>query len=183
MSEPVVATERLILREWREEDAAPWQAICSDPEVMRHLGPLMSMEDARSYIARTQAIQAEHGYCFWAMERREDGALMGFCGVKPGAEGTPIAGRLEIGWRMGTAFWGKGYAREAAQAAIEWIWANRAEDSIWAITTPDNNRSWGLMERLGMTRRADMDFEHQKLAVDDPLRPHITYEIRRRTNS
>jgi hypothetical protein len=39
------------------------------------------------------------------------------------------------------------------------------------------------MERLGMTRRADMDFEHQKLAVDDPLRPHITYEIRRRTNS
>ncbi len=179
MSEAVIETERLILRGWRDADIAPWHAICSDPAVMAHLGPLMTRDEAAAYVARMQAMQADIGHCFWAMESKADGALMGFCGVKPGADGTPIMDRLEIGWRMGQAHWGKGYAREAAQAAIDWVWSNRAEDSIWAITTPDNSRSWGLMARLGMARRRDMDFDHQLLAIDDPLRPHITHEIRR----
>jgi RimJ/RimL family protein N-acetyltransferase len=179
VSEAVIETERLILRGWRDADIAPWHAICSDPTVMAHLGPLMTRDEAAAYVARMQAMQADIGHCFWAMESRADGALIGFCGVKPGADGTPIKDRLEIGWRMGQAYWGRGYAREAAQAAIDWVWANRAEDSIWAITTPDNSRSWGLMARLGMTRRQDMDFDHPLLAPGDPLRPHITHEIRR----
>ncbi|MDF0543611.1 GNAT family N-acetyltransferase [Sphingobium sp. H39-3-25] len=175
----MIETERLILRGWRDEDVVPWQAICSDPEVMRHLGALMTMDDARAYVTRMQAMLAEHGHCFWAMERREDGALLGFCGLKPGAAGTPIAGLIEIGWRMGTAYWGKGYAREAAQASLDWGFAHLPPDSIWAITTPANVRSQGLMLRLGMVRRHDMDFEHEGLPAGDPQRPHVTFEAKR----
>jgi RimJ/RimL family protein N-acetyltransferase len=114
---------------------------------------------------------------FWAIERREDGAFLGFCGVKPGAEDTPIEGEIEIGWRLAHEHWGKGYAREAAQASLDWVWANLDADHVAAITTPGNSNSWGLMERLGMTRAPEDDFDHPK-AVGD-LIPHITYRIAR----
>ena len=73
----------------------------------------------------------------------------------------------------------QGFAREAAVASIAWGFTNLPVDRIIAITTPANVRSWGLMERIGMARRHDLDFMHPALAADDPLAPHITYEIRR----
>ncbi|WP_253183374.1 GNAT family N-acetyltransferase [Sphingobium phenoxybenzoativorans] len=179
MSDTIIETPRLLLRGWREADVEPWQAMCSDPEVMRHLGPPMTMDEAQAYVARMQAMQADHGHCFWALEHRSTSTFLGFCGVKPGAAGTPIVDRVEIGWRMARPWWGAGYAREAAQASIDWVWANLDAQSIWAITTHDNRRSRGLMTRLGMARREDLDFEHQALAENDPLRPHVTYEIER----
>ncbi|QUT08103.1 GNAT family N-acetyltransferase [Sphingobium phenoxybenzoativorans] len=175
----MIETPRLLLRGWREADVEPWQAMCSDPEVMRHLGPPMTMDEAQAYVARMQKMQTDHGHCFWALEHRSTSTFLGFCGVKPGAAGTPIVDRVEIGWRMARPWWGAGYAREAAQASIDWVWANLDAQSIWAITTHDNRRSRGLMTRLGMARRDDLDFEHQALAENDPLRPHVTYEIER----
>jgi RimJ/RimL family protein N-acetyltransferase len=111
------------------------------------------------------------------MERREDGAFLGFCGIKPGPEGTPIKGEIEIGWRLGHAFWGQGYAREAAQASLDWAWAHLDVPGVAAITTRTNMRSWGLMERLGMTRIPEDDFDHPLVPAESPLRPHITYRI------
>ena len=75
--------------------------------------------------------------------------------------------------------WGQGYAREVARATLDWGFANLAEDTIWAITVPANIRSWGLMERLGMTRQIDMDFDHPNVPDDSPLKRHITYNIMR----
>lgn len=179
MSDVAIDTPRLILRGWKERDAAPFQQICSDPVVMEHLGPLMTLAEAQAMILRVQALQAEAGYCFWAMENRADGTLMGFCGVKTGAVGTPIEGRLEIGWRMARSYWGNGFAYEAASATVDWVWANQSANTIWAITTPNNLRSQTLMQRLGMKRQRELDFDHQGLPAGDPLRPHVTYRIER----
>jgi RimJ/RimL family protein N-acetyltransferase len=179
MTEFALSTERLILREWREVDAAPFRAICTDPEVMRYLGSPLTAEAIDAAIGRQRASQAARGHCFWAMERRADGALLGFCGLQAGPEGTPIANRIEIGWRLRSDSWGQGYAREAAEAALDWAWTHLDEDVIWAITVPANARSWGLMERLGMTRHADFEFNHPALAADSPLLRHITYSIGR----
>ncbi|MBN8831932.1 MAG: GNAT family N-acetyltransferase [Sphingomonadales bacterium] len=176
MADFALGTERLILRAWREEDHAPLLAMCRDPAVMEHLGPPL---DAQAAIDRQNAWQAKHGHCFWAIERRADGAMLGFCGLKPGPEKTPIENRVEIGWRLRADAWGQGYAREAAQASLAWGFANLDEDRIWAITVPANSRSWGLMERLGMTRHEDLDFDHPALPADSPLLRHITYSIAR----
>ncbi|MGK2909072.1 MAG: GNAT family N-acetyltransferase [Sphingobium sp.] len=181
MSNFAIETPRLILRNWRTSDAAPFQQICSDPAVMEHLGPPMTLAEAQSMVLRVQALQAEVGYCFWAMENRADSALMGFCGVKPGAGGTPIEGLLEIGWRLARTYWGKGLAHEAASATVDWVWANQPADAIWAITTPTNLRSQALMQRLGMVRQDELDFEHQGLPEGDALRPHVTYRLDRPT--
>lgn len=173
----MIRTGRLILRPWREADIAPFHAMGQDPEVMRHLGPPISLADAASACDRMIACQAEHGYCFWAVEALADDRFIGFCGLKPGKP--PIEGEVEIGWRLACAYWGQGLAREAAEASLAWGWANLDVPAITAITTPANVRSWGLMERLGMVRHRDEDFDHPDLAPGDPLRRHILYRVAR----
>jgi RimJ/RimL family protein N-acetyltransferase len=175
----MIETERLILRGWRDSDVAPFHAMGQDPEVMLFLGPPSTPEQSAAVVDRQNAILAEHGYCFWALEAKSDGAFLGFCGVKPGVPDTPIAGQPEIGWRLARAYWGQGYAREAAEAALAWMWVNTDVPLVAAITVPANRNSWGLMERLGMTRYADDDFDHPALAPGDPLRRHLVYRILR----
>lgn len=92
---------------------------------------------------------------------------------------SPIEGEAEIGWTLHPDLHGQGLAREAAQAVLAWYWAHTDRNQLFAITTSGNTRSWGLMERLRMTRVPDGDFDHPKLADGDPLRRHITYVIRR----
>lgn len=174
----MIELPRLVLRGWRDEDHAPFAAMGRSPAVMAHLGDLMDDDQVAAAIARQQGLQASHGHCFWAIERRADGAFLGFCGLKPGTVG-PIDGETEIGWRLREDAWGQGYAREAAQASLGWGWANLAKERIMAITTPANTASWGLMIRLGMMRRTDLDFGHPQFRPGDRLYEHITYEIGR----
>ncbi len=183
MGEFRIETDRLALREWRADDLDGFHAMFRDPEVMAFLGPVLDGTDSRGevarVIARLQAIQAQHGCCFWALERIEDSAFLGFCGVEPGPIATPIENRLEIGWRLAHSAWGQGYAQEAARAAIDWVWRTRSDQSIWAITVPANTRSWGLMARLGMARQSHLDFDHPGVPDDSPLKRHITYRLDR----
>lgn len=172
----MIATDRLLLRRWEDRDRPAFHAHCSDPVVMENLGPLLSAAETDVLLERQNGFYDSHGYCFWAMERKADGVLLGFCGLKPGAADTPIAGQVEIGWRLGSAHWGQGYAREAAQASLDWAWAHGIGE-VAAITTVGNERSWGLMERLGMVRDPLGDFDHPQAI--ERLRAHVTYRIAR----
>lgn len=175
MAEFAIDTGRLALRPWRADDAEPFLAMCNDAAVMEFLGPPMTRAQVDEVIERQNAIQRQLGHCFWAVQPHDSADMIGFCGLKPGPAGTPLDGRIEIGWRLAQAHWGKGFAKEAARAALDWGFANLPVRDIWAITVPGNMRSWGLMERLGMERRDDMAFDHPALADNDPLKPHITY--------
>lgn len=175
----MIETARLRLRRWEARDRNAIRAQVTDPSVMRYLIPVPDEAAFAAHLARLDEWQAKYGFTFWVVERRLDGAAMGLCGLKRGGEGTPIEGQLEIGWRFAQPYWGQGYAREAATAVIDWAWANAAEDVVWAITAEGNEGSWRLMERLGMTRRFDLDFDHPQVAADSPLRRHITYQLHR----
>ena len=176
----MIRTGRLLLRDWQDSDRLPFNAMGRDPAVMAFLGPLQTQAETDAGIARLQALAARNGHTFWAIERRSDGQFLGCCGLKIAPENIPgIAGATEIGWRLRSDAWGAGYAREAAAASLAWGWANLPIERIIAITTRDNLRSQALMTRLGMVRRADLDFDHPALAPGDSLRPHLTFEIRR----
>ena len=175
----MIETERLILRPWEDRDRETLRAQCDDPAVMRFLLPVEDDAAFEAMLGRLSGWQKDHGYTFWVLERRADGVVLGICGLKPGAADTPIENMLEIGWRLGRAHWGQGYAREAARASLDWAWANLEIDEIVAITVQANAGSWGLMERLGMTRDADGDFDHPLVAEGNPLRRHILYRIAR----
>ncbi|RVT91121.1 GNAT family N-acetyltransferase [Sphingomonas crocodyli] len=171
----MIETERLLLRRWTDADRAPFHAMCQDPAVMEFLGDPMTRDAADMAIDRQNGSIDTYGYGFWALERRDDGAFLGFCGVKPGAVGTPLEGRPEIGWRLGADHWGHGYAREAAQASLDWAFAHLSDDTVWAMTVLANSRSWGLMERIGMVRRAELDFDHPLPGLAERLKAHIVY--------
>lgn len=173
----MIETDRLILRGWRAADIAPFHAMGQDPEVMRYLGPPMTLEDARGGYDRIVARQGEQGHCFWAIERKADGVFLGFCGLQRGYDF--LEGEIEIGWRLRRDAWGQGYAREAAEASLAWGWANLDTPRITAITVLANRASWGLMERLGMRRYPDEDFDHPAVPDGSPLKRHILYRIDR----
>jgi RimJ/RimL family protein N-acetyltransferase len=91
----------------------------------------------------------------------------------------PIDGEIEIGWRLREDVWGRGYAREAASASLRWAWRSLQCDRIFAMTVPANRASWGLMERIAMVRRPDLDFGHPLFPANHPLHRHIVYAAAR----
>jgi len=178
----VIATDRLALRDWRDADLASFADMVRDPAVMRHLGGVPADPDgaARTAIAAHRAGQAADGHCFWAVERRADGALLGCCGLRWGGNaGSPVPHELEIGWRLRRDAWGRGYAREAATACLDWAWTNTDAPRVAAWTVPANAASWGLMIRLGMTPRPDLDFDHPLFPPGHPLSRHRVYAMDR----
>ena len=171
----MIETERLLLRSWNEKDRDCFWQMEQDAEMMRFIKRL-TREESEARIDRQIANQAEHGHCFWAVERKSDSRAIGKCGIIPPRAPTF---EYELGWRFKSACWGQGYAREAAQATLDWAWANLDTQSIVAVTNPVNARSWGLMLRLGMTRNPEEDFDHPEVAEGDPLRRCVLYRINR----
>ncbi|CAN5404155.1 GNAT family N-acetyltransferase [soil metagenome] len=176
----MIETRRLLLRAWREADKPGFRALVNTPAMMAHFGGPVPRERHDVIIDRQIDQQARHGHCMWAVEERDTGALVGICGVRVGGHaGTSVPEELEIGWRIGESHWGRGYAREAAQASLTWGWRNTDRARVAAWTIAANTRSWGLMERLGMQRRADLDFRHPDFAAGDPFGAMIVYTINR----
>jgi RimJ/RimL family protein N-acetyltransferase len=171
----MIQTERLILRPWQYNDRAPFAAMGADPEVMRHFPALLSRAESDALVDRVDRFFADHGWGMWALERRADGAFLGFAGLIRVTFESSINGDVEIGWRLRRDAWGQGYAFEAARAALNWGLANLDVPRIVAMTVIGNTRSWGLMERLSMTRRPDLDFDHPNVPDDSILKPHIVY--------
>lgn len=160
-------TERLILRDWRAEDLAPFVRHTNIPTVMRWLGGVQDEAHYRMMFERFGECRAEHGHTFWIVERKVDGEVLGFCGLKRGnAPDSSFTGEFEIGWRLREDAWGRGYAREAAEASLEAGFRTFAAPVIHAITVPGNRASWTLMERIGMTRAPHLDFNDSRFTGD-----------------
>lgn len=170
----MIETPRLLLRRWQDRDRAPFAAMGADAEVMAHFPALLSRAEGDAMVDRMAAMMADQGFGFWAVERRDTGGFIGFCGLNRVNFPCPVEGEVEIGWRLARTAWGQGFAREAAQACLDWG-ADHGLARIVSFTVPANVRSWGLMERLAMRRRADLDFDHPRLADDSPLKRHIVY--------
>lgn len=153
-------TERLRLRNWREEDIEPFIRHTNTAPVMRWLGGVSTPDVLeRAVRDRFMAWQQTDGFTFWAVERRADGELLGFCGLKRANDpGSPVEGEFEIGWRLREDAWGQGYAKEAASAALDLAFGRFGAGRVVALTVEGNAPSWGLMRRLGMTRRPDLDY-------------------------
>jgi RimJ/RimL family protein N-acetyltransferase len=173
----MIRTARLLLRNWVDADRDAFAAINADPRVTEFLPP-QNRAESDAAIDRQMALTAAKEPCFWAAERIADGALIGFIGVKPITFVAPFSG-YEIGWRLGTAFWGEGYASEGARASLAYAFDELGLDEVFAITVPANLRSQAVMRRIGMSRVEDGDFDHPALAEGDRLRRHVLYRIGR----
>jgi len=173
----MIETARLILRPWRDSDLEPFAEQNADPFVMRFLVGPLTREQSDAYAAAAEAHRAETGYGKWAVEAPGVAPFIGAVGlsrVKFQASFTPA---VEIAWRLHRHYWGKGYATEAAKAAIEDGFTRVGLNEIVALTTLTNLPSQRVMQRLGMTRT--LEFDHPALAAGNPLRCHVLYRLSR----
>jgi RimJ/RimL family protein N-acetyltransferase len=173
----IIETERLILRTWQEEDIEAYYQINQDPKVIEFLAGSMTREQVSDFIAKTNKDQQKHRYCFWALELKDAHELIGFVGLRYINFNLPFTPAVEIGWRLGSKYWGKGYASEGAKASLDFGFNKIGLEEIISFTATINKCSMAVMERIGMKRDTNGDFAHPKLAANHPISQHVLYRI------
>lgn len=168
-------TDRLLLRQWCDNDKGPFSALNADPRVMEHFPSPLSRSESDSVAERCKSLIAERGWGFWAAELKESRTFIGFVGLHVPSDDLPFSPCVEIGWRLGYEHWGKGYATEAALAALRVGFQQLFLEEIISFTTVSNLKSQAVMKRIGMTL-SDC-FEHPALPKESPLRPHCLYRL------
>jgi RimJ/RimL family protein N-acetyltransferase len=176
---PTLETERLLLRRWRERDRDAFAALNADPEVMEHFPSVLSAEESAQLLRRIDRHFEEFGFGLWAAEIKWAKLFIGFCGLAVPTFETHFTPAVEIGWRFAKDQWGSGYATEAAKVVLDFGFEKTDLEQILSWTIPANLRSQRVIQRLGMRRATELDFDHPRFLHDDRLRRHIVFRITR----
>ena len=173
----IVETERLILRNWEEDDRDLFHEINADRKVMEFFPFRRSRPESDELFDRLRGMISDTGLGFYAVALKETGEAMGFCGIAR-ANVAPILPEetVEIGWRLATRFWGNGYVTEAAGAHLDFAFREKDIPAVVAFAVESNHRSTAVMRRIGMRPWPRMDFDHPRVPDTHPhLKRHVVY--------
>lgn len=176
MADIIAETNRLILRTIDEGDAVEQMRLLNTPTVMARLGGPKELHEIEAKHAKSMQLYAQRGFSFLFLIEKATGEMVGHAGIKlvdnPHA---PNQGEHEIGWLVREDRWRLGYAEEAIRAVIDWAFGRVGAPHVVALTSEANVPSWKLMEKLGMVRREDLDFEDPDYPQED--NPVIQYSL------
>lgn len=170
-------TERLILREWKDEDFEALHELCSDPEVMKYFPKIHTEEDTWAMIGRLRERMSQDGFCFFACELKETKETIGILGASKIRFEGPIKNAVEIGWRMRRNFWNKGYSTEGAKEVARFLFDDIGLETIYAFAVPENKPSLKVMTKIGMEYEENMDFIHPDVPENAQYRKHVVYSL------
>lgn len=179
MSEFEIRTSRLRIRSWRDDDFEPYAAMNADPRVMEFFPSVVSREESRVRFERRRAEMEEDGYGLWPVEVVGGAPFIGMVGLADPDFEARFMPAVEIGWRLAAEHWDRGYATEAARAALAFGFERLALPEIVSFTTVANVRSRRVMEKIGMRHSPHEDFLHPLLPDGHPLQLHVLYRLRR----
>jgi RimJ/RimL family protein N-acetyltransferase len=174
-----LTTERLVLRRWTDADRAPFAEMNADPEVMRYFPNVMTRQETDSMVDRIEQGFENNGFGLWAVEI--DGRFAGLTGLNRTTFDTPMGPHVEIGWRFAKWAWGQGYATEAAQCVLDAAFTDLGLSEVFSFTTETNHPSERVMQRIGMKRRTDLDFDHPNTPEWWGAK-HVVYQARSSEN-
>ena len=174
-----LVTERLVLRQWRDEDYAPFAEINADPRVRQFFPKTLTREESDREADYCREEFDKRGYTFFAAENRTTHEFIGFIGLLPLNTALPgvTDDSIEIGWRLKPLVWNRGLATEGARASLNHGFNNLQLDSIYAYTALQNLPSRRVMEKLGLSYQPHLDFDHPRVPEGHPLRRHVIYRI------
>ncbi len=170
-------TQRLKLRRWTAEDLIPFAKLNADPKVMEFMVKPLTRHESDQIAERIDSHFVKNGYGLWAVELLETGAFIGFTGLSIPQFEAHFMPCVEVGWRLAHAYWGKGFATEAASKSLEFGFCNLNLSEIVSITVPANVRSRRVMEKLKMHRSASDDFDHPRVPDGHPAKRQVLYRI------
>jgi RimJ/RimL family protein N-acetyltransferase len=179
LNHPILMTNRLVLRRWRDSDREPFARMNADPRVMEFFASQLSREESDALVDRIEAHFERHGFEPFAAELRGDGSFIGFIGLHIPSFEAHFTPCVEIGWRMAAEYWGQGLATEGGRAVVQYGFQSLSLNEIVAFTVPENTRSLRVMEKLSMTHNPADDFDHPLLPQGHPLQRHVLYRLRR----
>ncbi len=182
-TQPVLRSERLLLRPWRDSDLAPFADLNADPVVMEHFPATLSRAESDAVAERAQEELAKHGFSWFAVEVPGRAPFIGFIGLWAPNFDAPFTSIqdpiVEVGWRLAREYWGQGYATEGARACLRFGFEELGLKEIVSFTATTNLPSQRVMQRLGMTHDPAGDFDHPALPKGHRLERHVLYRIRR----
>jgi ribosomal-protein-alanine N-acetyltransferase len=177
MKQPILHTERLLLRRWTEDDRETFARINGDPEVMRYRFKPLTREESDRLLDVIEAGFDTNGFGQWAVERKGDHRVIGFVGLDVAESDAPFRPLTHIGWHLARDAWGHGYATEGATAVLDFVFDAIGLSEIVAHTTTPNERSQAVMRRLGMSHNSDDDFDAPWYPDGHPYRRFVLYRI------
>jgi len=175
----IFETNRLIIRNFRDEDRAIFTAIAGKPEVRLYHAGLVSRPNSDAFIDRQIETINKVGYGYAVVERKADGTVVGDVGMRPMKGDMPFSDDVhyDIGWMLDPKYFGNGYASEAAMGWLGYGFRDPHSGEVVAYTSTLNTASINVMKRIGMTRDRAKDFDHPRVAEGHPLRRQIVYSI------
>jgi len=173
-----IKTERLLLRQWKDEDLEAFFDINSNTSVMEFFPNLLDRTESDALAKRIQENISKNGWGCWAVEIPGISEFIGFVGLNTPTYSLPCSPCVEIGWRLSDKFWGKGYATEAAKGALRVGFTQLGLNEIVSFTSVLNHRSIKVMERLNM-KDSQETFDHPKVPQSSPLQRHCLYKLSR----
>jgi ribosomal-protein-alanine N-acetyltransferase len=151
----------------------------ADPRVMQYFPAPLTRAESDAFVARIRQHFASHGFGTWAVEAVNEGALIGFTGLSHPRFQAHFTPCVETGWRLAADYWGKGYATEAADAALRFGFEQLSLSQIVSFASSANRRSLRVMEKLGLRHNPADDFDHPNLPQGHPLQRQLLYRIDR----
>jgi RimJ/RimL family protein N-acetyltransferase len=178
---PRLITQRLLMREWRDDDRPAYADLNADTVVMEHFPGTLTASQSWEMVDRMRDAWETRGFGLWAVDVADTKQFIGFVGLASPTWDAPFTPCVEVGWRLARHAWGHGYAPEAAAAAIAWGFENLdlPRDQVVSFTTVGNTKSRRVMEKLGMLHDPADDFDHP-LLPDWAGRRHVLYRLSRR---
>jgi 3-dehydroquinate dehydratase/shikimate dehydrogenase len=173
-----LVTDRLLLRAWRPGDREGFAALNADPRVMEWFPATLSRSESDALADSIEQRLTDQGWGLWAVDVPGVAEFIGFVGLNQAEAilGYPV---VEVGWRLSAEHWGHGYAPEAATASLEYGFSALGLEEIVAYTTVANAKSRRVMDKIGMTRDDDADFDHPRIAEGSRVRRQVLYRISR----
>jgi len=166
-------TERLIFRNWCEDDLQTFKQMNEDERVMKYFLKAMTHEETQDFYQHIIKEFSQYGYGLYAIETKENKEFIGFIGfhwARFKADFTPC---VEIGWRLKYSAWGKGYATEGARACLKYGLETLGFEKVYSFTSTINYPSENVMKKIGLVK--DSEFEHPNLPNGHPLKRHLLY--------
>ena len=170
-------TKRLILREWKDTDIAPFAAMNQDPKVMEFFPATLSLDETKNLIERIRQHFKTHGFGLFAVELKATGEFIGFVGLMIPTFEAHFTPCVEIGWRIASAHWKQGYATEAAKMVLHLALEKYGLKEVVSFTAAVNLPSIAVMKKIGLQHNPQDDFDHPRLDKAHSLSRHVLYRL------